>query len=170
MTHVRVCPDCGEEFRPEIVRCSDCGATLVDRYGDEAGVRPRDQAPSEPEPADDDALGDYALVFSSTGSEAMRDAADALVAAGIAFRVAGSSAAFDLYAHTEDYATALQALPGREGAVTPTPETERHEGQGTRTCPACGTMLAAGDVECPECQLGLGEADPRQTGADRDET
>ncbi len=30
--HVRVCRDCGEEYRPDIVRCADCGGELVDRF------------------------------------------------------------------------------------------------------------------------------------------
>ena len=34
--HVRVCRDCGEEYRPEIVRCADCGGELEDRYEGEA--------------------------------------------------------------------------------------------------------------------------------------
>ena len=42
--HVRVCRDCGEEYRPEIVRCADCGGELEDRY--EAGEeRSRHAAP-----------------------------------------------------------------------------------------------------------------------------
>ena len=37
--HVRVCRECGEEYRPEIVRCADCGGELEDRYEGE-GARP----------------------------------------------------------------------------------------------------------------------------------
>ena len=31
-THVRVCRDCGEEYRPEVVRCADCGGVLEYRF------------------------------------------------------------------------------------------------------------------------------------------
>ena len=34
----RYCTNCEEEFRPEILRCSDCGGELEDRY--EAQLRP----------------------------------------------------------------------------------------------------------------------------------
>ena len=30
--HVRVCRDCGEEYRPEIAVCADCGGELEDVY------------------------------------------------------------------------------------------------------------------------------------------
>ena len=38
--HVRVCRDCGEEYRPEIVRCADCGGELEDRYEGETDESP----------------------------------------------------------------------------------------------------------------------------------
>ena len=53
--HVRVCRECGEEYRPEIVRCADCGGELEDRYDGqgEASRRPtrrrrRRRRPSSP--------------------------------------------------------------------------------------------------------------------------
>ena len=32
--HVRVCVECGEEYRPEIAVCADCGGALEDRRDD----------------------------------------------------------------------------------------------------------------------------------------
>ena len=37
--NVRVCRDCGEEYRPEIAICADCGGELVSQWEDENGVR-----------------------------------------------------------------------------------------------------------------------------------
>ena len=170
MEHVRICPDCGEEFRPEIVRCSDCGATLVDRYGTEAPERGADRTPSAiaTEAADDDSADDYSAVFSAGTAEAMRDAADALVAAGIAFRLSGNAAAFDLLVHHDDYETAAQALAGREGAVTLSAQPPPQEGHGALACPACETALPAGARECPECQLVVGADGPPAGGGERE--
>ena len=171
MTHVRVCPDCGEEFRAEIVRCSDCGAVLVDRHEDEAGGPARNMAaPEASEPAGDDSLEDYHLVFSSTSSEAVRGAADALVAAGIAFRITHRGATLELLVHADDYAAAVPALAGRDGAILLDTQPEAPEGQDVKACPACGTALAADAVECPECELVVGgNADPTLKGGLRDD-
>src|SRR5258707_13851921 len=51
--HVRICRDCGEEYRPEIAVCADCGGALEDRWGDEdaATVR-RPAGPAAPEAPD----------------------------------------------------------------------------------------------------------------------
>ena len=35
--HIRVCRECGEEYRPHIVSCADCGGELEDVYEDELG-------------------------------------------------------------------------------------------------------------------------------------
>jgi hypothetical protein len=165
--HVRICPECGEEFRPEIVHCSDCGALLEDRHDDEgAGALPVDpSALAEPAPA---APEDYLPVFTSAGSDELKAAAASLAAAGVAFRASGSALSFQLLVRADDYAAAAQALGGRDGAVIVTPESVT-AGDGA-SCPACSTALAPGSLECPECQLVLGEGDPPPlTGGRSDE-
>ena len=154
--HVRCCPECGEEFRPEIVNCSDCGALLQDRYEDEAGppaVAPPVAAPPEavegPPSADD-----YAPVFTAIDSVGIRRAAAALADAGVVFRVSGSATGFRLLVPLGSYDAAMEALRGREGAVSSLPDTdpvpESH-------CPSCGAEVPAGAVECPECGLVVGD-------------
>lgn len=169
--HVRVCPDCGEEFRPEIVRCSDCGAVLVDPHESQTGGQaPNIAAPEAPEPGGDDSLEDHHLVFSSTSSEALRGAADALVAAGIAFRITHRGAALELLVHADDYAAAAPALTGRDGALVVDTQPDAPEEQHVKACPACGTSLAADAVECPECELVVGgNDDPTLKGGLRDD-
>jgi predicted amidophosphoribosyltransferase len=151
VTHIRTCPECGEEFRPEIVRCSDCGALLEDRHDD---VPPRETT----EPPEPESEGDYSPVFTAIESEAMRDAAASLAAEGILFRATGSALGFQILVRSEDRAQAITALGGREGAVLFEPESVPSPGQDGGPCPACGAYVAAGAVECPECQLVLGEA------------
>jgi hypothetical protein len=166
--HVRVCPDCGEEFRSEIVRCSDCGALLVDHRGDETvgdvtgemgGPELASEVPAEsPE--------DFLPVFTATGSAELREAAGRLAAAGVRFRATGNSTALGLLAHADDFAAATQALAGLEGAVVLGPQTDAD----ATACPACGTALPAGAEVCPECQLVVGgDAGPSSRGGLRDD-
>jgi predicted amidophosphoribosyltransferase len=151
VSHIRTCPDCGEEFRPEIVRCSDCGAELVDSHDD----LPRHETAEPPEP---EAEGDYSSVFTAIESEAMREAAASLAAEGIVFRATGSALGFQILVRPADRAAAIAALAGREGAVVFEPESSPSTGSEGGPCPACGAIVAAGAHECPECQLVLGEA------------
>jgi hypothetical protein len=150
--HTRSCPDCGEEFRPEIVRCSDCGAELQDRYDDDAQER-KAAEPAEPECAES-----YAPVFTTIETEALREAAACLAAAAIAFRATGNSTGYQLLVRPGDRSLAVQALAGREGALVLAPESPLAPGHEGGPCPACGAQLDAGLLECPECQLALGEA------------
>lgn len=151
MSHTRTCPDCGEEFRPEIVRCSDCGAELVDRYDDEA------QTPDAAEAAEPGTHDVYSPIFTAIESEAMREAAAALAAGGIGFKATGNSLGFQLLVRSEDRTQAIEALGGRQGAVVFEPESSLSPGQDGGPCPACGAAVAAGALECSECQLVLGE-------------
>jgi hypothetical protein len=152
MSHTRTCPDCGEEFRPEIVRCSDCGAELVDRYDDGA------QTPDAAEAAGPEKHDVYSPIFNAIESEAMREAAAALAAGGIGFKATGNSLGFQLLVRSEDRAQAIAALGGREGAIRFEPDSSLSPGQDGGPCPACGGAVAAGALECPECQLVVGGA------------
>jgi predicted RNA-binding Zn-ribbon protein involved in translation (DUF1610 family) len=168
--HVRVCPDCGEEFRPDIVRCSDCGALLVDRHvpeGSGSALPAGDDAQSD-DPAPD-ADEPYVTVFSSTESEALREAAASLVAAGVAFRASAKGYSYQLLVHADDHAPAAQALAGRDGAIELAPGPAIGAGEES-ACPACGSRLAAGAIECPECGLVVGgEGTDPNLGGPRDE-
>ncbi|HVR71427.1 MAG TPA: hypothetical protein VMT87_11345 [Vicinamibacteria bacterium] len=152
--HVRVCPDCGEEFRPEIVRCSDCGAELRDSFDDAPPGPPAGAPAGVSAPADD---AEYSPIFTTIESEAMRDAAAALAQAGVSFRASGNQTGFQLRVRSEDRPRAAQALGIREGAVLLGPESEAAAGHEGGPCPACGTGLRPGQLECPECRLVLGE-------------
>ncbi len=152
--HVRVCPECGEEFRPDIVSCSDCGATLRDAYDDGASRPDAEVSGEQAEPTDD---ADYAPVFTTIESDVMRDAAAALAKEGVPFRVAGNATGYQLLVRADDRPRASQALGTRDGAVVFGPELDAAAEEHGGPCPACGTALAAAVVECPECGLVLGD-------------
>jgi hypothetical protein len=153
--HVRSCPECGEEFRPEIVHCSDCGALLEDRYEGEA---PADAAasPGAPDAPPPLAAEDFILAFSGVDSVTVRRAAARLARAGIPFRL---NSAYQVLVPREQGEAAMDALGGREGAVSKSAGSEAAAAEGR--CPACEAALPAEAVECPECQLVVGgEPDP----------
>jgi uncharacterized OB-fold protein len=166
--HVRVCRDCGEEYRPEIAICADCGGELVSQWEDENGVRTVPAVPlAPPEPEGPDLTG-YRAVFVTGQATALVPLAERLREAGIAFHLHESTkeprapaASFSLLVHDADAAQALRELapllddgeePDRMHAV----ESEFADGA-YRRCPACGTELSTAATECPECGLGLGE-------------
>jgi hypothetical protein len=165
--HVRVCRDCGEEYRPEIAVCADCGGTLEDRHQDESGpgLVP---LPEPPLPKGADLVG-YRPVFVTGHAPALVPLAERLKEAGIGFRLHESAkdprapaASFSLLVRDEDGGHALRALaplldeseePDRLHAV----ELD-FEGGAYRRCPACRAELPAAAFECPECGLALGAA------------
>lgn len=163
--HVRVCRDCHEEYRPEIVVCADCGGVLEDRYDDERFGLQSAAPPAPPEPADPE---DDIVVFGSDYAADVTPLADRLLAAGVEFRLrprraadGSASAGLELRVRAADHERALQELapllvsadldPGLVGAVAG----EFDPATGYRRCPACGHELTAGAGECPDCGLAV---------------
>ncbi len=168
--HVRVCRDCGEEYRPEIVVCADCGGALEDRYEDENGSSPsRPAEPAAPPPPD---LSGHRAVFSTTQAKALVPLAEALRAAGLGFVLSETRAddrrpysTFSLLVRDGNAERALSVLapllvegdPERLQAVESAFRAER----GYERCPACEAAVPPQARECPECGLGLtAETDP----------
>jgi len=141
--HVRVCPECGEEFRPEIVTCSDCGATLVDEWEGEGGAGETDAPPPRETPSAARPPEGFKPVASAATAAEIDPAARALGAAGIVFAVTGAINHFSLLVAPEDVGRALDVL----GVAEPGPEPHH-------ACPACGADVG-GAQECPDCGLAL---------------
>lgn len=150
--HTRYCPNCNDEFRPDIVRCSDCGGELEDRYDEEDGQEPREAQPPEPEAPPEE----YLPVFGCMDSAALKEAADVLAAAGVAFRATGCATGFQLLVRDPDRFAAAVALRGRDGALAIPADTEPAVGAEGGACPACGAAVPARAAECPECALVVG--------------
>jgi hypothetical protein len=150
----RYCPNCDDEFRPDIVRCSDCGGELEDRYDDEGGAEARPDDGSETEA--DGPPEEYRPVFGCMESASLKEAAALLAAAGVAFRATGCSTGFQLLVREADQSAAATALRGREGALTVPEEGEPSVGAEGGRCPACDATVPAAAAECPECGLVVG--------------
>jgi ribosomal protein L32 len=159
--HVRVCPECGEEFRPEIAVCSDCGAALQDRWEDEGNADEGDAPIAPPAPvAAPDADGKYVPIHFSERAADLEPLAQRLGSAGVPFRVKAAVRSFVLLARDEDQDRVASLLADLVGSAPHASTEDFDPASGYRRCPACGQALGAGAVECPECGLGIGsEAD-----------
>jgi hypothetical protein len=154
--HVRYCVSCEEEFRPEIVRCSDCGGDLEDRYEEENGEG-RGPANAAETAADlEEPPAEYLPVFGCRDSQSLKEAAACLAAARIPFRASGSSTGFRLLVRKADESAAGVALQGREGTLAVTDDAQPSVSAEGGPCPACGANVPAGALECPECALVVG--------------
>lgn len=169
--HVRVCPDCKEEYRPDIAACADCGAVLVDRWEDEQGrvvnadgtlAADRAERPEEP--------GVPARALFAGPPGALRVLADALVPKDIPFQFVPEDrvesrrtegARLFLVVPEPDVERALEALADYRGrstelGFTDMAQTWVHEEGDTLPCPACGAHMPADAATCPDCGLELG--------------
>lgn len=155
--HVRYCPECDQEFRPHVERCSDCGGPLEDQFGDSEG------ADSEAATQVGGALppGDYRPLLHRSSAAAIEPYAARLGRAAVPFKVEARPGygGFDLKIRAEDGPQAARVLAdalGEDLAVEAVSSSDGREGH----CPACETPLAAGAAECPECGLGLAQELP----------
>jgi hypothetical protein len=157
MEVVKVCRDCGEEYRPDVLRCADCGGELEVRYEEEraswAGPRKAGPAPDARPP------GDYQPIAGSGLASELTPLADRLVEAGIPFYLrprpsaAGEGASgYEIRVRQEEREAALREIEAlTERTAEPAPNGE------APLCPACGHALAAGAAECPDCGLAIGD-------------
>jgi ribosomal protein L40E len=140
--HVRVCRDCGEEFRPEASVCSDCGGVLEDR--DDTPAAPEAEArPGGPLVA---TRPDLVAVAEGAEASEVESSARLLGEAGIAFAVSGAIHQFRVLVEPGDVARARSVL-GLDAVAG--------DGAQLSACPACGASLVPGAAECPECGLAL---------------
>ena len=160
--HVRVCVDCGEEYRPEIAVCADCGGRLEDRRTDDhAGSdAPPSALPGAPEseliPKPD--LTGHSAVFQTREPRDLARAVESFREAGLAFKIAESPRQYDerktlvLFVRDEDESAALRLLAPLHGpdAVAPAERLDDDP-----HCPACEAVLPANAAECPDCGLAL---------------
>jgi RNA polymerase subunit RPABC4/transcription elongation factor Spt4 len=176
--HVRVCPECDEEYRPDIAVCADCGAELVDRWEDEGGrlvqadpTLASDAA--EPEPAEPEPLGIPAKALYSGSAAALRLLADRLVASDVPFQLVpqdlgafrrNEGARLILVVPETEAARALEALAEYRGRGVELGFNEHvvawgDDPESDPACPACGAHVPADAVSCPDCGLELGDTE-----------
>jgi predicted amidophosphoribosyltransferase len=167
VTHVRVCRDCGEEYRPGVARCADCGGELEDRFEGSEDVTAPEPAREEPAPAPPN----YHALFVTPYAADLVPMAERLREAGIEYRLAEAPgraeeapSRYGLFVSEENVDAAQKALAevvashaGAEAAPGVAAAFDKE--QGYLECPACGTKTSAGTAECPECGLVLGAAE-----------
>ncbi|HXB55341.1 MAG TPA: hypothetical protein VN461_11190 [Vicinamibacteria bacterium] len=170
----KVCRRCGEEYRPEIERCADCGGELEARYDDgHGGVIPArppnsDHAPTggpPPEASSDRPPQGESIIYSGRAAADLKPVAERLIEVEIPFRFVcqrstaqSDLARFALAVSNENRAHAfrviaplLDADPEALAAVEREFDTEG----GYLRCPACGQTLNGGATKCPACALAL---------------
>jgi ribosomal protein L37E len=165
---VRVCRECGEEYRPDILVCADCGGELETRRADEEVARPPAQ-----EAAETEAVEGYHAAFATSRAKDLVPLCERLRVAGLEYRLAERAANADeglpaRYSLLVPEAAAAQAIEALAELIAPhetggdmraIQDGFDHQQQGYLQCPACGAKTAADAKECPECGLGLGAAD-----------
>jgi len=171
--HVRVCRECGEEYRPEVVRCADCGGELQDRYEGEGEASPAHPAPEEATAAE---LTGYRVLFMTPRAADLVPLAERLRDTRVLYRLAeqpapaeGAPPRYALLVRDADAAGALGAIadivaPHEDAAGVHAVETLFDPGRGYLQCPACGAEAALGAAECHECGLGLAGGDEGAEG------
>jgi hypothetical protein len=161
----RYCPVCEDEFRPDILRCSDCGGELVDRDDAEGVTDLGEPETGEPAPEPEPPASALRSVFTCIDSTSLKEAAALLGDAGIPFRATGDATGFRvlvLPAYQSDALTALAVLHGPVGDDTATAGDPGPAPHGEAiACPACGAEVPASASECAECGLVLGAEGPR---------
>ena len=174
--HVRVCRDCGEEYRAGVARCSDCGGELQDLQLDEEG-NPIGAEAEPAEPADQPpAPVEQRLLFVTAQATELEEKARALGEADIEYHVAeqpgaakGAPGSYALLVSEKDAAAALRRLASlldeEQAEDLHALETRFQDGRYV-ACPACGAEQPQGAVECDECGLVFAsEREPTATCA-----
>jgi hypothetical protein len=164
--HVRHCPNCRCDYRPEVVQCADCGAPLEDRAEEMDFRRPPATDPLQEEEEEQlDPPAGYEVIYTSGYIRDIEPLAEQLIGADVPFhlferRTHARTLGFQILVQPADRERALRALspllPSEGGAPdTHAVETEFVEGRGYLRCPACSTDLSGAPAECPECGLPL---------------
>ena len=161
--HVRVCRECGEEYRPDILSCADCGGDLEDVYDDGGSTAPVQLPASVQVPGETVDLSDHRSLFQTPNAPVLVPMAERLKAAGVAFQLVeqdAGTARYSLLVHESEVKTSLQALadllaPHVETESVHALETHYESGRYVK-CPACGAEQGSGLAECAECGLALG--------------
>jgi hypothetical protein len=161
--HIRVCRECGQEYRPDISVCADCGGELEDAYEDEGAPLPSPKEEPEAETVD---LSDHRVLFQTPRAADLVPMAERLKETGVGFRLVErsvgemSTAQYSLVVHEDDAKEALRALAdivapqAENGDSVEALETHYESGRYVK-CPACGAEQGSGLGECAECGLTL---------------
>jgi uncharacterized OB-fold protein len=149
-TLLRRCPDCGEDFLPHVVTCSDCGAGLEDVWVGEGDDEDPD---SSLPPVVDDRYQpiDFFDVLNLEGiSRALEDASvrTRIDLHSMDNRTRRSEARLSVWVEDLERARPILEKGGLAGLLG-------EDIVPITACPACGTEAKPGSPECGECGLSL---------------
>jgi hypothetical protein len=166
--HIRHCPECGSDYRPDIVNCADCGALLEDRDDElddlAAATSTNDQAADDLSAAPEG----FVPIFRADSVHDLRPLADCLLEMGIECRLREARSGSHVVGYrllvpgdervrAVEAATALLIDGSRVAPVAAEELPLDPAADGYSHCPACGTALSSGATACPECDLLLGD-------------
>ena len=171
---VHVCRDCGEEYRADILVCADCGGTVEDRFSAARAIPP---PPGTPSAAGADAeRADAHLLYASGRINDVVPLTERLRDRELECWMVEQAATKDAparYALLVRQADASRALAAVADLVAPEHAADFHavearfdQQRGYLQCPACGSALASGARECPECALVVGGEEAAQEPGD----
>lgn len=163
MEMVRYCPECDDEFRPEITVCSDCGSPLLlqgEGLG-AGGVQSTSKAGADPDAwrtaLDSLPLSSLVPVRTFDSLKDLEPAVGALGDIELPSRILVQNGRYILLTRPENvsdaHAALHEALVDKDDAADPA--FDEVSGRYS-SCPACGARLAADPApSCPECGLEL---------------
>jgi Double zinc ribbon len=175
----KVCRRCGEEYRPEIERCADCGGELEVRYDDGQGGGMPATPPANNHAGSPGKLAEVSVegvtagestIYSGRAAADVKPLAERLIEVEIPFRFVchrptgpTDPAHFELAVGHDNRAHAFKVLAplldADPDALVAVERAFDAEG-GYDRCPACGQPLVSGAAQCPACALAL-RADAR---------
>jgi hypothetical protein len=164
--HVRRCRDCGEEYRPEVALCADCGGLLedADDEGVPFGARPRPDREAAAEPAPAPIPDGYLTVYVGRDLREIHSLADCLGEHEIPFHLehdAGergqAPSTFSLLVPEPEAPRARRAIAPLlpHGADPEAVDRAFHPETGYGECPACTAPIPPGAPACPDCGLAM---------------
>ena len=153
--HVRVCHDCGEEYRLDaaVQSCSDCGGLLETRdRSDPSGEAQDDQEDGEP--------GESELLLVHVGGSAHEIAPllERLAAVEIRFWVRARVNSFRVHVKSDDYERAMSEQRATLNIDGGADVESGFDATGYVQCPACGEHLDVSHTDCSGCGLALRSA------------
>ena len=165
--HVRRCRQCGEEYRPEVVTCVDCGGPLEDADDEQVPfeARPLPGRSAEAEPAVRKPPEGYAVVYVGRDLREVHPLVDRLEEEGIPIHVQdtpdqrGGHAppTYSLLVPQTEASRARRALAPLLGEGVDPDALDRgfDPEAGYVQCPACSAEIPRGAEACPDCGLAV---------------